>query len=217
MCDMSFVVGEWCRELSLAISPELLAAFAFYPLAGVGCSGLYSRITPGPTVNTTSGKSQNAVRATRTVSRLVLGSLLGGGRGVPGESRRGKASPRPFLGFTRIARCLCVVRGGRRGPCFPLRPAQRVPFGASTVSPVMHPATARACLRTEPRQNGNAVAPVPEARPCRGCTFRAQQPPNPSLEPTRYGRRRKPGPRHTVHCRGPGLRLLPPRSAQLQR
>jgi len=37
--------------------------------------------------------------------------------------------------------------------------------------------------------------------------------PNPSLKPTRYGRRRKPGPRHTVHHREPGLRRLPPRSA----
>jgi hypothetical protein len=41
--------------------------------------------------------------------------------------------------------------------------------------------------------------------------------PNPSLEPTRYGRQRKPGLRHRVHHLSPGLRCLPPRSAQLER
>jgi hypothetical protein len=41
--------------------------------------------------------------------------------------------------------------------------------------------------------------------------------PNPSLELTRYGRRRKPGVRCLRHCRTPGLRHLPPRAAQLER
>ena len=41
--------------------------------------------------------------------------------------------------------------------------------------------------------------------------------PNPSLEPTRYGRRRKPGLRYSVHFLSPGLRRLPPRPAQLER
>jgi hypothetical protein len=41
--------------------------------------------------------------------------------------------------------------------------------------------------------------------------------PNSSLEPTRYGRQRKPGLRHLVHHLSPGLRRLPPRSAQLER
>jgi hypothetical protein len=41
--------------------------------------------------------------------------------------------------------------------------------------------------------------------------------PNPSLEPTRYGRQRKPGLRHMVHHLRPGLRCLPPRAAQLER
>jgi hypothetical protein len=41
--------------------------------------------------------------------------------------------------------------------------------------------------------------------------------PNPSLEPTRYGMRRKPGLEYSVHCRSPGLRRMPPRAAQLQR
>jgi hypothetical protein len=36
--------------------------------------------------------------------------------------------------------------------------------------------------------------------------------PNPSLNRTRYGRQRKPGPRHMVHHRVPGLRCLPPRA-----
>jgi hypothetical protein len=33
--------------------------------------------------------------------------------------------------------------------------------------------------------------------------------PNHSLNRTRYGKRRKPGPRHIVHHRVPGLRRLP--------
>jgi hypothetical protein len=37
--------------------------------------------------------------------------------------------------------------------------------------------------------------------------------PNPSLKLTRYGRRCKPGPRHVVHHREPGLQRLPPRAA----
>jgi hypothetical protein len=37
--------------------------------------------------------------------------------------------------------------------------------------------------------------------------------PNPSLKLTRYGRRCKPGPRHLVHHRVPGLQRLPPRAA----
>jgi hypothetical protein len=41
--------------------------------------------------------------------------------------------------------------------------------------------------------------------------------PNPSFEPTRYGRQRKPGLRYSVHCLSPGLRRLPPRAAQLER
>jgi hypothetical protein len=37
--------------------------------------------------------------------------------------------------------------------------------------------------------------------------------PNPSLKLTRYGMRCKPGPRHMVHYREPGLQHLPPRAA----
>ena len=36
--------------------------------------------------------------------------------------------------------------------------------------------------------------------------------PNPSLNRTRYGKRRKPGLRHMVHHLSPGLRRLPPRA-----
>jgi hypothetical protein len=41
--------------------------------------------------------------------------------------------------------------------------------------------------------------------------------PNPSLERTRYGKRCKPGLRHTVHHLSPGLQRLPPLVAQLER
>jgi hypothetical protein len=37
--------------------------------------------------------------------------------------------------------------------------------------------------------------------------------PNPSLKLTRYGRHCKPGLRHTVHHREPGLQRPPPRAA----
>ena len=36
--------------------------------------------------------------------------------------------------------------------------------------------------------------------------------PNPSLNRTRYGRRRKPGAKRLRHCRAPGLHRLPPRA-----
>jgi hypothetical protein len=36
--------------------------------------------------------------------------------------------------------------------------------------------------------------------------------PNHSLNRTRYGKRRKPGSRHIVHHREPGLRRLPPQA-----
>jgi hypothetical protein len=46
------------------------------------------------------------------------------------------------------------------------------------------------------------------------CSFkRAELRPNPSLKLTRYGRRCKPGPRHMVHHREPGLQRPPPRAA----
>jgi hypothetical protein len=41
--------------------------------------------------------------------------------------------------------------------------------------------------------------------------------PNRSLEPTRYGRQRKPGLRCSVHYLSPCLHCLPTRSAQLER
>ena len=37
--------------------------------------------------------------------------------------------------------------------------------------------------------------------------------PNPSLKLTRYGMRCKPGLRHMVHHRSPGLQRMPPRAA----
>ncbi len=43
--------------------------------------------------------------------------------------------------------------------------------------------------------------------------LRTSATPNPSLKPTRYGRRCKPAPRHSYYRRGPGLQHLPPRSA----
>lgn len=41
----------------------------------------------------------------------------------------------------------------------------------------------------------------------------AALPANPSLKLTRYGRHCKPGPRHIVHHREPGLQRLAPRAA----
>jgi hypothetical protein len=41
--------------------------------------------------------------------------------------------------------------------------------------------------------------------------------PNPSLEPTHSGKRRKPGMWHSVHHHTPGLRRSPARAAQLKR
>jgi hypothetical protein len=43
-------------------------------------------------------------------------------------------------------------------------------------------------------------------------TGRISATPNNSLNRTRYGKHRKPGPRHMVHHREPGLRCLPPQA-----
>jgi hypothetical protein len=50
---------------------------------------------------------------------------------------------------------------------------------------------------------GEAVSPVTASGAVR---------PNPSLNRTRYGKQRKPGPRHIVHHLVPGLRRLPPQA-----
>jgi hypothetical protein len=41
--------------------------------------------------------------------------------------------------------------------------------------------------------------------------------PNPSFEPTRYGKHCKAGLRYSVHCLSPALQCLPPLSSQLER
>ena len=48
---------------------------------------------------------------------------------------------------------------------------------------------------------------------CRTRSLRGRVRPNPSLKLTRYGRRCKPGPRHLVNHREPGLQRPPPRAA----
>jgi len=52
--------------------------------------------------------------------------------------------------------------------------------------------------------------------PCRP-TFAAGALPNPSVNLTRYGTQRKPGPRALRHHREPGLRCVPPRAGYLER
>ena len=49
-------------------------------------------------------------------------------------------------------------------------------------------------------------------KPARICRHQNQVLANTSLNRTRYGSRRKPGPRQSYHGRSPGLRRLPPRS-----
>jgi hypothetical protein len=57
---------------------------------------------------------------------------------------------------------------------------------------------------------GLHTSPVSVLSPAHaGCTVL----PNPSLKLTRYGMRCKPGPRHMVHHRSPGLQRMPPRAA----
>ena len=57
---------------------------------------------------------------------------------------------------------------------------------------------------------GIQTSPVSMLSPAHaGCTVL----PNPSLKLTRYGMRCKPGPRHMVHHRSPGLQRTPPRAA----
>jgi len=64
-------------------------------------------------------------------------------------------------------------------------------------------------LRRLPRRGSTAV--LQQNRIAVTCSARVR--PNPSLKLTRSGRRCKPGPRHMVHHREPGLQRLPPRAA----
>jgi hypothetical protein len=60
--------------------------------------------------------------------------------------------------------------------------------------------------RTCRHSSGNLAASVSQPHELYAVT------PNPSLKLTRYGSRRKAGPRHIVHHRVPALRRLPPRA-----
>jgi hypothetical protein len=62
-------------------------------------------------------------------------------------------------------------------------------------------------------QRGDSCRSAKVARAVAVPTLKRTPLPNPSLKPTRYGRRCKPGPRHMVHHRSPGLQRLPPRAA----
>jgi hypothetical protein len=67
-----------------------------------------------------------------------------------------------------------------------------------------------------PWQSGRLQRSAGSARRVSGSSRAAGLPavrPNPSLKLTRYGMRCKPGPRHMVHHRSPGLQRTPPRAA----
>jgi hypothetical protein len=64
---------------------------------------------------------------------------------------------------------------------------------------------------------GRRCAPPLSRQRCRCLRFGPRMRPNPSFEPTHYGRLCKPGLRYAVHFLSPGLQSLPPWSAQLQR
>ncbi len=58
---------------------------------------------------------------------------------------------------------------------------------------------------------------TPELSPVPWPPMRSALRPNPSLEPTRYGRHCKPGLSHSNYRLSPGLQYLPTRAAQLER
>jgi hypothetical protein len=78
----------------------------------------------------------------------------------------------------------------------------------------LHPAPARSTAgpwsSSRPRRGAGSARRV-IGNPTSACLPSAR--PNPSLKLTRYGMRCKPGPRHLVHHREPGLQRLPPRAA----
>jgi len=116
---------------------------------------------------------------------------LPGARWPAGKGRSGKALQRS-LALEPVA----LIARPRHGP--------------------LHAVAVRSGSTTQPRLSWLAPAVSAMARPWAlqaKCTS-APRPawPNLSLNRTRYGRRRKPGPRHMVHHRVPGLRRLPPRA-----
>ena len=70
---------------------------------------------------------------------------------------------------------------------------------------------AAAGYRPRYASNRAGASIVARERECRSNVARVR--PNPSLKLTRYGMRCKPGPRHMVHHRSPGLQRMPPRAA----
>jgi hypothetical protein len=100
------------------------------------------------------------------------------------------------------------TRSVTRGEEFPFSLAVRGPFGfqASQVPP--------ACFRraSAPSMETNSLYRLVVAR-----SVQCKAVPNPSVNRTRYGRRRKAGAQRLRHCRAPALRRLPPRAGYLER
>ena len=89
------------------------------------------------------------------------------------------------------------------GLCFTLQGAERHAKSLALAADAGY----RDCYcRGEERQAESLACKLSPARMPRALM------PNPSLNRTRYGRQRKPGPRHMVHHLVPGLRCLPPRA-----
>jgi hypothetical protein len=154
------------------------------------------------------------------------------------STQRMQSPPQRSRPSALAGRTAAAERSGTRQPAIGrdldagrVRPARLVCFGCSTggVPPVL-PAAVRVVTTEGPRGAGRVAAqPRQRLYPDRsGKTFRVYRSsrtslqrcdatPNPSLELTRYGMRCKPGPRHLVHHRVPGLQRMPPRAAQLER
>ena len=142
----------------------------------------------------------------------------------------------PFQRCSASARILVAYSFSSSGQSARVREAMRVPFANSLewLASQSQQARSTACkaLRasytvqacTSPSQlppGGQSVsgqcqmACTPSPNRATGLVQRSRARaawPNPSLKLTRYGKRCKPGLRHLVHHRSPGLQRLPPRA-----
>ena len=110
-----------------------------------------------------------------------------------------------------------VARGARFGANQHPQPGQRLGQRPRTKQRLLTVSTETkppepnaAAARRQARFGGNTQPRSLHPSACARATSAAT--PNPSLNRTRYGKHRKPGPRHMVHHRVPGLRCSPPRS-----
>ena len=136
------------------------------------------------------------------------------------EPRSAQTRPVVAVGSRSLTQQAPVQQSSQASSCTPGKAQGALPSYRSVAAAAEYgsryrllraPARSTAGLWTSSRSQRGAGS----ARRVFGCSTPAGLPqarPNTSLKLTRYGRRCKPGPRHMVHHREPGLQRLPPRA-----